>query len=184
MKNFANPMLTQRCTTSASLIAGRQARVGRETEDSICNLSAAHGTTSIRMALVCLQHVCPGSNLLRFFAWHVLIQGHTLCAGESNSDHSFETSLEMSLTASPVPPCLLSGAKSLLSAVPIVRRQGSPPLWLRLEWNTLDMEEVLALCQTLRQQRGLIVDVPQAGLGSSCLDVACLCAVLVQENLG
>eukprot|EP00775_Hariotina_reticulata_P013818 gene13818-13939_t len=53
----------------------------------------------------------------------------------------------------------LLGAEALLSAVPVQRRRGLKPLWLRMEWNLIDAAQLQKFIDTGCAARGLLVDV-------------------------
>lgn len=55
-----------------------------------------------------------------------------------------------------------TGAMAILETVSIAPRpRGVKPLWLRLEWNCLDLGALECFLKQQQKDRGLVVDLPQ-----------------------
>jgi hypothetical protein len=69
------------------------------------------------------------------------------------------------------PPCgscgIGEGAAALLEAIPAERPAGLRPLWLRLEWNVINVGLLQQGLDEQRRSRGLISDVPEVEAASA-----------------
>lgn len=65
----------------------------------------------------------------------------------------------------PCPSCnpATPGAAALAAALPASRPPGLRPLWLRLEWNVINVDLLREELEGQRRERGLVTDIPRVG---------------------
>ena len=55
---------------------------------------------------------------------------------------------------------LSTGAQKVFEAIPHGRPSGKP-LWLRMEWNMVNLEDLGEALRVLLESRGLLVEIPE-----------------------